>query len=126
MKKKILIVLALLVLAAAGFLIPTIWFKPWSIDLDDQVRGQRFLLHDYPVNQLFWGPREKIIIPLSQGRRDRHRGTVLAGSAAVPPARGTSPPAVERSSEPGTPSPGPVGRRRSQHVGGQGKNPVCA
>ncbi len=132
MKKKILIASGLLAFAAAVFLIPTMWFKPWSIDhfygrtflvfalrhpmmlsqmrllepmgldfhsddlddasiefqrreaawtekqlavlrsydregmdesgrlsydvleffLDDQVRGKRFLLHNYPVNQL--------------------------------------------------------------------------
>ena len=32
MKRVLLVVLSLLVVAAAVFLVPTVWFKPWSID----------------------------------------------------------------------------------------------
>src|SRR6266481_1219892 len=60
-------IVLLAVIALAIFLINLIWFRPWSLNLfyeklsthvldwfiKDQVEGEKWQWHNYPVNQLF-------------------------------------------------------------------------
>ena len=69
--KSILAVLGLLLLACAVFLIPTLWFKPWSIDhFYTRVFGQFALHHPMMLSSLRL--LEPMGLRLPQRRSRRH------------------------------------------------------